>query len=164
MKIRLIILSLFIAIVCLCNAQKKYVKISNYNNYPWKFETELKKKVLYKGDTIAYEELKKIYLDTVELREDFFSYALLFSKKYGYSQAYYDVFTCFMDFYPYKGRNMDNETASMTITFLLDAADHGHKQAKVLIQKYNIIRGKKNNRKYIKRIIEGEGLPLYWKG
>jgi len=163
MRLKIITLLIIIFNVCLCNAQNKTVWVRNYYNSPRKFETELKEKITYDGDTIAYKKLKSIYIDTLELKEDFFYYAFIMAKVLNYTQAYYDVFTCFMDFYPYKERNMDNETATMTIDFLLDAAERGNQQAQILVEKYTITRGKKNNRNYIKRIIKGEGLPLYWK-
>lgn len=143
-------------------AGRLYVGVHDYYGSLKHFESELKKKVLDSGDIVAYQKLRSIYMDTMELREDFFVYAFVMAEKYNITEAYYDVFTCMIDFYPYKNGNMDKKSSKMTIHYLLQAAQRGCDQAQLLVEKYNIL-DDRNSKKQIKVIRKNEEVPLFWK-
>lgn len=143
-------------------AGQLYVGVHNYYGSLEYFKSELKKKVLDSGDIVAYQKLRSFYLDTMELREEFFGYAFVMAEKYKITEAYYDVFTCMIDFYPYKSGNMDKESSKMSIYYLLQAAQKGCSQAQLLVDKYKIS-DDRNCKKQIKVIRKNEELPLFWK-
>lgn len=143
-------------------AGRLYVGVHHYYDFLEHFESELKKKVIDSGDFAAYQNLRSIYLDAMEIREDFFVYAFFMAEKYNIKEAYYDVFTCMIDFYPYKSGNMDKKSSKMAIHYLLQAAQRGCGRAQLLVEKYNIS-DDRNCKKQIKVIRKNEKLPLFWK-
>jgi hypothetical protein len=161
MQNKLITIGLVLLTTTICKAQIKYIDINNYHNRPLEFQIELKRSIYENADTNLYEQLRSIYKDTLSLQADFFAYALFMTKVENYSQSYFDVFSCLIDLYPYKNRNMDKTTADFAIKYLLKAMEIGHSQAQEIIKRYSIVKNAKNNQKQINRIRKGEKSRLY---
>lgn len=104
------ILLIFLVFLCACNNEKKSLQeisnihdakpmnhtfVEDYNNN-LKIN-ELSKKVLIKGDTLAFRELKYIYMVS-EHSEEFLYYSTVMAEKYNYGPAYqtnYDILKAF---------------------------------------------------------------------
>lgn len=102
---------------------------------------------MYKGDTNAYEELRVAYLDET-FNEEFLIYAMVMANKYDYPQAYWDVFDHLRLMYWSDINQIDEQTATLAIDYLLKASKRGHHQAREEVEEHNVTR-KKNNKQQI---------------
>jgi hypothetical protein len=102
-------------------------------------EDELKKSVIFEGDTKAYRSLSIAYLD-YSYSEELLLYALIMANKYDHPQAYFDVFKCLIGVYFNELTKIDKTTANIAINYLIIASEKDHKQAKEIVKRYSINR------------------------
>lgn len=152
MKTKIIILFLFNCILLGCN-RKESVDTNGSSTasvFTKSFNDSENIKKLYKnisekGDTIAYNNLEKIYFLSGH-RLDFLYVSIEMSNKYKYHRAYYDTFTCL-----YRLNNDDDDSGKWvfdkstdieTLTYALEnlkkASFLGNKQARQIIELYNM--------------------------
>ncbi len=121
-------------------------------NQPTISESELKKAILYNGNTSAYDELNISYLDH-SIQEEFLFYALIMANKYDYPQAYFDVYFYLTQFFSTDISNIDDKSAKLAIEYLLKAKDKGHHQAKEIVEEYSVTK-RENSKKQIEQIFK----------
>lgn len=80
-------------------------------------EKALKKKILI-GDTLAYFELRRRYVER-DQPMDFLPWALIMANKYKFESSYYDVFFCIQEINTYYGEYLPE---SKSYTNYLDSA------------------------------------------
>ena len=91
---------------------------------------ELRKKILYEGDTNAYECLSIEYFDEDDGWTAFLPYAIIMSNKTNYHVASFDVFTNIRIIYrDEKLDSIDEATAKLAIEYLEKSAKTGSEQA-----------------------------------
>lgn len=117
-------LSILIIVIAIgCSKPDKIVERSI--NEPVESASSLKILALEIGDTLAYEKLSTLYMDSPY--DGFFFVALIMANKYDYNVAQRDVFYCLTDFYD-KNPNtdyllgLDSITSNMALQYLLTAA------------------------------------------
>lgn len=148
----ILILSIILFAFISCDMKRgetKPNKVEMSMNQYTNSETELKKSILFNGDTSAYYKLRMSYLDYT-FQEEFLLYALVMANKYDYPQAYLDVFSCLTDIYYDDISKIDDKTARLAIEYLLQANEKEHHQAKEMVQEYNIDVEKDNKQQIIK--------------
>lgn len=121
-------------------------------NQPTVSESELKKAVLYKGSTSAYDELSISYLDH-SIQEEFLFYAMIMANKYNYPQAYFDVYFYLTLTFSTDISNIDDKSANLAVEYLLKAYEREHHQAKDIVEEYSVT-SDKNSKEQIKRIFK----------
>ena len=97
------------------------------------FDT-LQNRVVYNGDTKAYNTLATAYFYR-EYPEEILFYSFLMAHKYDFNQAYYDVYHNLTITYYCREWQIDDGTAELAMSYLFKAAEKGHKQAKEETQK-----------------------------
>lgn len=92
---------------------------------------ELKKLVLSKGDTIAYNELRIAYLDVKYYEEEYLLYSIIMADKYKYPRAYYYVYyslTSIFEYHHYTGK-IDEKTKTLALKYLKEGVDLNDSQS-----------------------------------
>lgn len=74
----------------------------------------LEKRVLFNGDTIAYNELKGIYYIGEQKPTGLLYYSIIMSNKYNYKKASYDVY----DILTHDNEALDTITNKMATNYL----------------------------------------------
>jgi len=96
---------------------------------------ELKQKV-FLGDVKAYNDLKKIYLDSSG--EEFLFWAIFMGNKYSFAQANLDAFNIIINTYINgnidKFKELDIETQKLALFHLQKSAKNGNSEAKEIHQ------------------------------
>lgn len=152
MKPKLFILILLLFAFSACKEKEKHSKERSMND-PGVSDDELKKAILSKGDTAAYQSLDIAYLD-YSYKEEFLLYALVMANKYDYPQAYFDVFFCLTQTFSNNFGNIDETTATMAVDYLLKASEKGHDQAKEMVEEFSVKRNPGHNKEQIERIFK----------
>jgi len=99
---------------------------------------DLKFKILWKGDTLAYLKLRDAFLLGPE--ENILFWSLIMANKYDYYIAYFDVFFTLKDSYQIRAYSsldrMDKKTRVFALKYLKVAAERGHSDAQDYFKKY----------------------------
>lgn len=153
--IKRLVLILPIALFTIISCDMKKSEINSNDsirsmNQPTIGEIDLKKSILYNGDTNAYDKLSISYLDH-SIQEEFLFYALIMANKYDYPQAYFDVYFYLTQTFSNDINNMDEHSAKLAIDYLLKAKEKGHHQAKDIVEEYSIT-NMENSKQQIERI------------
>lgn len=149
----LIIVSVLVFMSCDMKSNKTNSnEVVRSMNQPTVSESELKKAVLYEGDTGAYYELSISYLDH-SFQEEFLFYAIIMANKYAYPQACFDVYFYLTQTFSSDINNMDENSANLAIEYLLKAHEKGHHQAKDIVEEFSIT-GSENSKQQIERIFK----------
>jgi len=127
-------------------------EIERSMNQPTISESELKKAVLYDGNTSAYDELSISYLD-YSIQEEFLYYAMIMANRYDYPQAYFDVYFYLTQTFSTDISNIDDKSAKLAIEYLLKAYEKGHHQAKDIVEEYSVT-NKEDSKQQIERIFK----------
>lgn len=104
-------------------------------------QKELERNIKSKGDIDSYNSLKLEYMESVN-KIDFLPWALLMANKFGYQQAYFDVFWILYEKQKlseecdYSLNRLDNNDKQLALNNLIMAAKLGHLQAKEILGKY----------------------------
>jgi len=132
-KILILVCLFFIVLSCSNNKNKKMIDTENVicmspNSHSMQ-EEEWIKKIVYYGDTLAYQTMFDYYYDDFRM-DILLGYSIIMANKYDYPQAYYDVFDiltlipqinfeeCPHDFGFYC---LDNKTQKLALTFFKEA-------------------------------------------
>jgi len=135
---KILILIGFLLIVLSCNRNTKMIETEEplclSPNSHFTQEVNWIKKIVYYGDTLAYQTMFSYYYD--DFRVDvLLGYSIIMANKYDYPQAYYDVFDiltllphinseeCKHNFEFYC---LDNKTQQMALTFFREAIYKGN--------------------------------------
>jgi hypothetical protein len=112
------IILLMLILVCSfsCNSKKEQrVDVITMNNT--RPIDELKKLVLLKGDTAAYNELATAYLNE-KYGEEYLIYSLVMANKYKYPRAYHEVYFCLTSAFNHGNGEIDEDTKAIAIKYL----------------------------------------------
>jgi hypothetical protein len=104
---------------------------------PSKNIKEIKKQVLEKGDTLAYYELKVAFMG-LPVYPEVMVYSMIMANKYGYTQAFYDVYFCIKLLNSHYVGALDDETLKLGISYFFSACERGHHQANSKVKEYGI--------------------------
>ncbi len=130
-------LKLTILVICifLFSCQPKQDKEITNNNPPNNI-SQIKDLVLLKGDSVAYDDLTRYYLDFPYPDEQLI-YSLIMANSFNSPQANYDVFTIVGNLH-IKKENINDQFAKMGINYLMRAAKFNHHQALEIVKEYSI--------------------------
>jgi hypothetical protein len=112
----LYLLSLVMLIVFSCK-RKEVNSTKVYTINDTRPINELKKLVLSKGDTVAYNELAIAYLNE-DFEEEYLIYSIVMANKYNYPHAYYRVYDCLTFTFEHYGAVIDENTKDLAIKYL----------------------------------------------
>ena len=120
------IIIIFTFVFCGCNKSnvkdnQTIVSTNTVSYYDDKFQDRIKmdslrNRILNHGDTIAYKNAREIYILS-GYRKEFFTYAIIMSSKYKYSQAGADIKFLFN----YKTDSLSSETKTFLDSFKKDS-------------------------------------------
>jgi hypothetical protein len=82
---------IIVCLMCSCNHSNTNNPVVLSPNSYFTKEYEQIRKIVYYGDTIAYQKMFDDFDDNFRIPE-FLSYSLIMANKYDFTQAYYDVF------------------------------------------------------------------------
>jgi|GEM_PF-5173377 len=103
------------------NIQKIKISASTitFNDTGYSIE-ELKQRIITKGDTSAYKNLRIEYLDRQYYDDEILFYSIVMSNKYCYSPAFLDVYFHLTSIYEHNNKigKIDNRTIKMALDFL----------------------------------------------
>ena len=103
------------------NIQKIKIATStiSFNDTGYSIE-ELKQRIITKGDTSAYKNLRIEYLDRKFYDDEILFYSIIMSNKYCYPPAFFDVYFHLTSIYEHNNKigKIDNRTIKMALDFL----------------------------------------------
>jgi hypothetical protein len=110
---------------------------------------ESKSDVELHGDTLAYNTLALYYFSEGKYNEMLY-YSMIMANKFGYDNAYYDVYQILIDIYGDSISQIDTLTAYMALSYLTTAAKKGFSVAQEEVHRYNVDLGQNNKAQIIK--------------
>ncbi|MCK9311586.1 MAG: hypothetical protein M0P26_04820 [Bacteroidales bacterium] len=86
---------------------------------------ELKKNVLTKGDTLAYEELSIRYFNVNYSKGEFLFYSIIMANKYCYPPAFFNVYRCLTEIFEHNNKvgSIDEKTKELALKYLKEGAN-----------------------------------------
>jgi len=114
---------LFLIALCSFSCKKeheKYIEVVSMNNT--RPINELKKLVLSKGDTVAYNELETAFMNE-KYSEEYLLYSIVMADKYNYHRAYFHVYNCLTSVFEFNVGEIDEATKALAIKYLKKGAE-----------------------------------------
>jgi TPR repeat protein len=124
-RIVLLILVLIFSTSCKSKNERQIEVITMNQTRPI---NELKKLVLTKGDTLAYDELEIAFLHE-KYREEYLIYSIIMADKYNYPRAYFQVYHCLTSAFENHNGVIDEATKKMALNYLQKGVDLGECQS-----------------------------------